>query len=226
MKLRRIRAILLLIITIIVLFLIIKGIIYLGQRLLGADEVIVIDPGHGGKDPGAIGINNSYEKDIVLDISKKLYERLKSMGYKVVLTRSTDEYVDNELRADMANKKKAKVFISIHCNALENNNTTNGAQVLYYSKERIYSNSQDDEAFAQLVLDEILVNTGAANRGIVEREDLIVLNQTNMPAIIVECGFLTNANEADLLLNKEYQYKIVDALSNALEVYLKDDNNE
>lgn len=218
MKIRRIRAIFLIIILIFIVLQIVQGLSSLIGRLFGTSNIIVIDPGHGGKDPGTIGINHSFEKDINLDISKKLYERLKSMNYKVILTRDTDEYIDNNERAYMANKKRAKIFISIHCNSVKNNSSANGVQVLYYPN-RESNNNINNESVAQIILDGILANTEAINKGTVDRKDLIVLNQTNMVSIIVECGFLSNEKEANLLVTDEYQNKIVDGIVNGLENY-------
>ena len=201
-------------IAIIVFFIIKKG-------YFGTSNIIVIDPGHGGHDPGTIGINGTYEKDINLEISKKLYEKLKSMGYKVVLTRKTDESVDNIFRAKLANRKRARVFVSIHCNALEDNNSTNGIQILYYPNRKGCANDPDNEVLANLVLEQALISTSAENKGIVEREDLIVLNQTKMPAIIVECGFLSNGSEASLLIDDEYQNMVVDGIVEGLRNYIK-----
>lgn len=187
----------------------------------GTNNIIVIDPGHGGHDPGTIGVNGNYEKDINLDISKKLYKKLRKMGYKVVLTRKTDESVDNLERAKLANKKRARVFVSIHCNSVEKNNATNGIQVLYYPNRKSNTNDPNNEVLANLVLEQALIRTGAENKGIVERKDLIVLNQTKMPAIIVECGFLSNGNEANLLTDDEYQNKIVDGIVEGLGNYIR-----
>ncbi len=217
MKFKRLRFLLLLILLVFIVLQIFHRSSSLIGRIFGTSNIIVIDPGHGGYDPGTIGINGSYEKDINLDISKKLYERLKSMDYKVLLTRNVDEYVDNRDRARFANRKRARVFISIHCNSIEDNSNTNGAQVLYFPNRE----SNANETLAQMILDQILISTGANNKGIVEREDLIVLNQTKMPAIIVECGFLSNGNEANLLTEDEYQNKIVDGIVEGLRCYIK-----
>lgn len=197
------------------------GPISLTEGIMGGRNIIVIDAGHGGKDPGTIGVNQSFEKDINLDISKKLYKKLGSMGYKVILTRDRDEYVDNQKRVELANRKNAKLFVSIHCNALENDNSTRGIQVLYYPNEKSKEKNLDNESLAKTTLDRISKVTGAKNRGIVAREDLLVLNQTNMPAIIVECGFLSNEDEASLLITDEYQNKIVDGIVDVLEDYTK-----
>lgn len=221
MKFKRFRVLLLLIFLVFIVLQIFHQPSYLIRRILGTSNIIVIDPGHGGHDPGTIGINGSYEKDINLDISKKLYERLKFMDYKVLLTRNVDEYVDNRDRARFANRKRARVFISIHCNSIEDNSSTNGVQVLYFPNRESNVNDPDNETLAQMILDQILISTGADNKEIVEREDLIVLNQTKMPAIIVECGFLSNENEANLLTEDEYQNKIVDGIVEGLRCYIK-----
>lgn len=221
MRFKRLRFLLLLILVVFI----VSQIFHLSSSLIGkicgTSNTIVIDPGHGGHDPGTIGINNSCEKDINLAISKKLYEKLKSMDYKVILTRETDKSVDNIDRAKLANRKRARIFISVHCNSLENNNNTNGVQVLYFPNRKSNVNDPDNETLAQIILEQILISTGADNKGIVEREDLIVLNQTNMPAIIVECGFLSNENEANLLINDEYQNKIVDGIVEGLRNYIE-----
>lgn len=221
MKFKRLRFLFLLILLAFVVLQIFHQSSSLIGRIFGTSNIIVIDPGHGGHDPGTIGINNSYEKDINLDISKKLYERLKSMDYKVLLTRETDESVDNRDRARLANRKRARIFISIHCNSLEDNNNTNGVQVLYFPNRKSNVNDQDNETLAQMILEQVLIRTGAENKGIVERKDLIVLNQTKMPAIIVECGFLSNGNEANLLTDDEYQNKIVDGIVEGLDNYIR-----
>lgn len=221
MKFKRLKFTFLLIILVIIVLHIFCQPSNLMRGIFGTSNTIVIDPGHGGYDPGTIGINNSYEKDINLDISKKLYERLKSMDYKVILTRKIDESVDNRDRARLANRKRAKIFISIHCNAIENNSNTNGVQVLYFPNRKSNVSNQDNETLAQIILEQILVSTRANSKGIVERENLIVLNQTKMPAIIVECGFLSNENEANLLTDDEYQNKIVDGIVEGLRNYIK-----
>lgn len=212
MKKRKMRNIFLLIILIFILF----------KTFQRTSNTIVIDPGHGGHDPGTIGINNCFEKDINLQISKKLSKKLKFKGHKVILTRNTDEYIDNNERANLANRKRAKIFISVHCNAMEDNSDTNGVQVLYYPNGEINIKDSDNQLLAQIILDNVLGNTGAVNKGIVERKDLIVLNQTKMPAIIVEAGFLSNLNEANLLATDEYQNKIVDGIVNGLGNYIND----
>ena len=212
---RRLRAVVLIIVLILIFFNVFQRFSLLKGGFISPKKVIIIDPGHGGKDSGTVGVSGHYEKDINLEISKKLYKKLISMDYKVVLTRKTDEFVDNNHRADIANENKARVFLSIHGNAMENNNSINGIQVLYYPNRK----NNINDLLAQIMLDELVKGTGAADKGIIGREDLIVLNQTKMPAIIVEYGFLSNENEEKLLLTDSYQDKVVDSIVNGLEYY-------
>jgi len=192
---------------------------FLGFDFKSFKDVIVVDAGHGGHDPGAIGINGSYEKDVNLEIAKKLKRKLDSNGYKVILTRDNDEYVENNLRAKLANRKRARAFISIHANAVKNNNSTNGVQVLYYPNRESTINDLNNNEFVSIIMNSIIDRTSAVDKGIIEREDLIVLNETKMPAIIVETGFLTNSKEEKLLLTDEYQKRIVNSISEGLERY-------
>ncbi|WMM26440.1 N-acetylmuramoyl-L-alanine amidase [Tissierella sp. MB52-C2] len=203
-----------LIVLIVIFFNVFQRLPFLNRGFISSEKIIVIDSGHGGKDSGTISVNNHYEKDINLEIGKKLYKKLKSMGYKVILTRETDEFLDNNHRADIANENKAEIFISIHGNAMENNNNINGIQVLYYPN-REGTNS----TLAQMILDEMVKDTGALDKGIVDREDLIVLNQTKMPAIIIEYGFLSNEDEEKLLLTNSYQNKVVGSIAEGLKKY-------
>jgi len=219
MVLRKIRKIFLIVFVGLFIFIAFKGILFFVGNFKSLEKVIVIDAGHGGKDPGTIGFGGNYEKDINLEISKKLAEKLKSKRYKVILTRDSDEYVDNLSRAELANKRKARVFVSIHGNAIENNNSTNGMQVLYYPDRESTIGDLNNNELARILMDSLINGTGAIDKGIIEREDLIVLNQTKMPAVLIEYGFLSNENEEKLLLTDDYQNKVVDSIVNGLEEY-------
>ena len=218
--LKKIRRVFLVILLGLVILIIMKGLpFFIDRNFKSLEKVIVIDPGHGGRDPGATGFSGNYEKDINLEISQKLEEKLRLNGYKVISTRDSDEYVDNHLRAKLANKKRARVFISIHGNALKNNSSTNGIQVLYYPNRESTIGDLNTNELAQIMMNSLVNRTGSNDKGIVEREDLIVLNQTKMPAILIECGFLSNENEEKLLLTDDYQNKIVDSIIEGLEEY-------
>lgn len=223
---RKIRKIFLIAFIGLFIFIVFKGILFIGGNFKSLEKVIVIDAGHGGKDPGTIGFHGNYEKDINLAIAKKLKNDLKSKGYKVISIRDSDEFIENSARAELANKKRGRVFISIHGNALDNNSSVDGVQVLYYPHRESTIGDLNNNEFAQIVQTSLISGTGAKDKGIIERKDLIVLNQTKMPAIIVECGFLSNGNEEKLLLTDEYQNKIVNSIADGIDKYFSMNTNE
>lgn len=102
---------------------------------------------------------------------------------------------------------------------MENNSSTNGIQVLYYPNRESTIGDLNNNELAQIIMNSLMNGTGAVDKGIIERSDLIVLNQTKMPAILIECGFISNENEEKLLLTDEYQNKIVDSIVDGLEGY-------
>ncbi len=219
MMFRRIRVLFLVILLGLVILITLKWVPLFGGSFKSLEKVIVIDPGHGGEDPGTTGFSGNYEKDINLEISKRLEKKLESNGYKVILTRDSDEYIDNLLRAEIANKKRARVFVSIHGNAMEDSSSVDGIQVLYYPNRQSSIGDLNNNELAQVMMNSLVSGTGARDKGIIEREDLIILNQTKMPAILIEYGFLSNEKEEQLLLTDEYQNKVVDSIIDGLEEY-------
>lgn len=172
---------------------------------------IVTDSGHGGRDPGASG-NGIVEKDIVLEFGKLLTAELKTKGLLVGTTRDKDVYVGINERANIANRKGSKIFVSIHANAFTNP-SAQGVETLYHP------NSVEGKKLAGLVQSGIL-DTGlyTANRGIKSRANLGVLNQTKMPAILVELAFLTNKEDSDIL--KTQLKGLVTGVANGIYRYL------
>ncbi|ADQ46466.1 cell wall hydrolase/autolysin [Caldicellulosiruptor kronotskyensis 2002] len=182
---------------------------------------IFIDPGHGGSDPGAIytkvvnGKKVTYnEKDFNLDISLRLSEKLKSLGYEVYMSRDKDLYVDLYDRTRMANSLNADLFISIHNNA-HDNSSARGTMVLY--KEKQQNGLISDKQFAQIVLDSIVKQVGTQNKGIMERPNLAVLRTSSMPAVLVEVAFGTNPQDLDLLLSDSFKDAVAKAIADAVE---------
>ncbi len=181
----------------------------------GNDFKIVIDPGHGGKDPGASStINGNYEKDMTLDFSKKLYRKLKSEGYDVYMTREEDEYISVQDRARYSNELDPDLFISIHYNVAENKPDIEGSQVLYYPKEG--SENQND---GRLLLDNLISSTDSNDMGLVPREDLVILRDTRAQAYLIELGFITNEREAKKMEGYIYNKKAIKGISNFIEDY-------
>ncbi|TDX46593.1 N-acetylmuramoyl-L-alanine amidase family protein [Orenia marismortui] len=171
---------------------------------------IIIDPGHGGKDPGASG-QFSNEKDIALKISRMLYALLKKVGHKVRLTREDDSYPKWE---DRVISTTEDLFISIHCNAC-GNYEVEGIETLHYP------GSEAGEKLASLIQKNLKYQTGRIDRKIKERKDLYVLKKTRCPAVLVETGFISNPKEEISLNNAEYQYILASAVAEGIKDYLE-----
>lgn len=173
------------------------------------ETILVIDAGHGGVDSGAVG-NGLKEKDITLDLSLNIGKILEEY-IKVIYTREKDEYIGLYNRADIANKAKANIFISIHINSFKDSKA-NGLETLYYP------NSVEGMKLASIIQDKLKL-VGFTDRGIKPRGDLVVLNQTNMVAVLVEVGFISNKNDMDILDNKEDE--IVKLIAEGILEYLE-----
>ncbi|OON93328.1 MAG: N-acetylmuramoyl-L-alanine amidase [Candidatus Epulonipiscioides saccharophilum] len=173
---------------------------------------IVLDAGHGGVDPGAIGQAGLRESEIVLTITLKLAQLLESVGIEVILTRTTNQYISLEERVRIANDSKADYFISIHANSATNK-LASGAETYAYSKVgKSYILALD-------VQEDLIKSTGFLDRG-VKTANFAVLRETDMPAILVEIGFLSNAQEESKLSNKEFLNRIAMAIYNGIAQYL------
>lgn len=171
------------------------------------DKLIVIDPGHGGRDPGAIGsLTGTTESELVLKAGLKLQKKLESKGFKTYITRDDNRYVDLYQRPNIANKLNADLFVSIHINAFSSP-TAQGIEVLY--KEDA---SRDNKSFAKNMQGYLLSYLNGIDRGIKNRPRLVVLKNTMMPAVLAELGFLTNADEEQLLIRDEYLEKAANAM--------------
>lgn len=154
---------------------------------------VFLDAGHGGTDPGAIGVNNLLEKDINLQVTKKVEALLKKQGIDVKLSRTDDKFISLTERSNMANTWKADCFVSIHCNAF--NKLAKGIET--------FSSSQNTSNLAKDVHSELL-NTKAytLNRG-TKTANYSVLTRTNMRACLVELGFIDNVDDAKILVEKQ-----------------------
>ena len=185
-----------------------------------SDRVIVIDAGHGGKDPGASSPNKVREKDLNLVMALKLESALKVLGYNVVMTRTTDVAVGLYDRPALANEINADIFVSMHANST-GNSAVSGIEVLYSPTVSGSNKALEQFPLGRIVMDEILKATGGKERGVIKRADLVVLNRTKMPAILVETGFLSNANEEKLITNESYQNKMVQGIINGIDSYFE-----
>lgn len=176
------------------------------SKTLYSKVKVVVDAGHGGTDPGAVG-NGYKEKDIVLSISQKVNNKLKSLGFKTVMTRNTDTYITLSNRYSIANNNKADLFVSVHANS--STSSASGVETLY----------KNSKTFANLIQNEMIKETGAKSRGLKYRSDLAVLNGTKMPSALVEVGFISNATEASKIGNNAYQEKLAVGIVNGIAKY-------
>ena len=193
----------------------------------GNEKVVVIDAGHGGFDPGAVGISGRYEKDIVLDVAIKLKELLsRQKGLRVYLTRDGDYFVDIYERAMLANELDAALFISIHANASSTNPNACGTETLYCPSSTVAAASTAAAAptggrftsrqFAEMTQKKLVARLKTYNRDIKERPNLVVLRRTKMPAILVETAFVTNADDLLNLSRSAFRKNIANAVADSI----------
>ncbi|MDC6367338.1 MULTISPECIES: N-acetylmuramoyl-L-alanine amidase [Flavobacteriaceae] len=168
--------------------------------VFGQKKVVVIDPGHGGMDSGAIGVNGIYEKDVVLDVAQEILKLNKSLfnnELDIYLTRYNDTLISLSDRSRLAKSLKADVFVSLHCNASQN--TSRGVEVYVHNSES--SNSKTSFALGVAVLNENTQKLGFKKRS-VKFANFQVLRETisYCPSVLVEMGFMTDTDEADYFL--------------------------
>lgn len=184
-------------------------------------KVVVLDPGHGGDDPGKVGINKALEKDLNLAIAKKVQNILQKQSITVVMTRETqdglyDKSASNKKQQDM--KKRCGIIdgaepeftVSIHQNSYTSESVY-GPQVFYYSQ------SAEGEKIAQYIQQQLNEQLEVDRpREIKGNDSYYLLKKTKNPTVIVECGFLSNSKEAELLVTEEYQEKVAKAISTGI----------
>ncbi|MGK7939854.1 MAG: N-acetylmuramoyl-L-alanine amidase [Crocosphaera sp.] len=174
---------------------------------------VIIDPGHGGRDPGAIGLNGLQEKRVVLSISTEVARILRKRGFNVVMTRSGDSFVSLRGRVKRGENSKGNVFVSIHANAVGGNKShVNGLETFYFSSGyRLALNIHRN------ILRRVRV---ARNRG-VKKARFYVLRKTSMPAALVEVGFVTGRVDNRNLSSTSYRQKMAEAIANGITEYLR-----
>lgn len=178
------------------------------------NKVVVIDPGHGKTDPGASG-NGLVEKEVNLDIALRVCDLLEANdNIKVYATRVDDSYPTNVNRAKMANGV-ADLFVSIHQNS-NTSATPNGTEVLYTVHSTDVSGKLTSQIAAQFIQNYLVKALETTDRGIKNRTDLIVLNQTTVPAVLIETAFLSNQADADKLSQDSYKDAAAQAIYSAI----------
>lgn len=207
------------------------------------DMLIVVDAGHGGRDPGAIGPTKLKEKTVTLEIAKQLAYYLNRQGLKVVMTRKDDRYIALRDRADLANRLKADLFVSVHANA-SRNRKAKGSQVFIYNREASSHHAasaakleNQDANYLEIIKDDLrqsvheVSSVNAAglvseqlerlnlNVRRIERAPFYVLAKSHMPSILVETAFISNYKEERLLRNKNFCKKLAQGIYHGLNNY-------
>lgn len=193
-------------------------------------KLILIDPGHGGRDSGAVSRNGVLEKHINLSISLKVKDRLEALGYTVMMTREEDKDFygkgfdvnimkrqDLNTRCNMKRDTNCDLFISIHQNFFKQTNCQ-GSQVWY-------SRNKESKEFAHLLQENLKKDLGNNSREEKEAKDAYKILRcfTNIPSVIVECGFLTNSEEEKKLITNDYQDKIADSIVKSIKEYYENE---
>ena len=176
---------------------------------------VAVDAGHGGDDWGSTR-DGLYEKDANLAIALYLQQMLESAGYDVAMIRDGDVWVDKEDRPVLAQNANADIFVSIHLNSLEgDSDATRGFEVWYDDRRE-----DGSDILAQNIADEMDKVLDTRNRGIKETGNLVVLKYNDMPAVLVECGFITSETERAMLFDPVYQENLAEVIFNGIQKFL------
>ncbi|HEY9826012.1 MAG TPA: N-acetylmuramoyl-L-alanine amidase [Stenomitos sp.] len=177
-------------------------------------KVVVIDPGHGGGDPGAVGINGLQEKGVVLSVATQVAEQLRRKGMNAILTRTDDREIDLAPRVAKAEGVKADIFVSIHANSISlSRPDINGLETYYYSSKEGYK-------LARAIHSSVLNGTTIQDRG-VRQARFYVIRRTSMPSVLVEIGFVTGAQDAARLSSPAQRTKLAEAITQGILNYLQ-----
>lgn len=222
-------------IELILVMLTLAGLVMVSKKLekyVNSDKVekkeytVVLDAGHGSSDSGKVGINGVLEKDINLSISKKTKKYLEKKGIRVIMTRDKDESLaegekgnrkvqDMKARVKRINDTKPDLAVSIHQNSYHEE-SIHGAQVFYYE------HSESGEKDARILQEALLAVDPDNTRQVKANTTYYLLKRTEVPILIIECGFLSNQEEAEKLASEDYQKEIAKAIANGIESCLKD----
>ena len=222
-------------IELILVMLTLAGLVMVSKKLekyVNSDKVekkeytVVLDAGHGSSDSGKVGINGVLEKDINLSISKKTKKYREKKGVRVIMTRDKDESLaegengnrkvqDMKARVKRINDTKPDLAVSIHQNSYHEE-SIHGAQVFYYE------HSESGEKDARILQEALLAVDPDNTRQVKANTTYYLLKRTEVPILIVECGFLSNQEEAEKLASEDYQKEIAKAIANGIESCLKE----
>lgn len=173
-------------------------------------HIVVVDAGHGGSDEGTGSVGWKYrEKEYALSVASSLKKILDGTDIKAYYTRLEDEEVTKEARVRLANNVHADAFISIHCNASGQTETTaNGVETLYSTRKRTSGTHLTSKRLAQNVLEQVCIQTGRRKRKIIQRNDLFLMHHAKVPVAIVEVGYMTNTSDMRYLRREKNQMEL------------------
>ena len=202
---------------------------------VGRIETVVLDPGHGGYDKGQVS-RLGYEKDFALDVARKLRPILQAKGLRVIMTREGDYFVPLEVRAQIANKARNSIFVSIHFNGTNDDPNATGLEIFSFTPRGAPSTSDSTArsnsfnmqpgsevdaqslALSACVYHSLLGHIPEYDRGI-KRARFAVLRLTKVPAVLIEGGFLTERGESKLIANKDWRGKLAAAIGVGIDSY-------
>jgi len=182
------------------------GLIALAASAFGQSRTIVIDAGHGGFDRGGVPGQRISEKDKCLDVAQRLKRILQAEGYRIIMTRDSDVFIPLPTRVAIANSNRGANFVSIHFNCASRVGA-NGIETYYYSS--------DSASLAASIHRNVVSGAPSENRGI-RRRGFYVLRRTSIPAVLVECGFLTNPTEGRLALTTDYRQRLAEQIARGI----------
>jgi N-acetylmuramoyl-L-alanine amidase len=174
-------------------------------------DTVIIDPGHGGHDRGA-SIGYVFEKHLALDTARRVEQLLRSQGVRVVMTRSTDNFVSLPGRAAVGNRYRNAIFVSIHYN-YNRGGSGAGVESYYY-----YSGSYSLAAYVQAYL---VQRTRMSNRGVKYKSLHVTRETTRNPAVLIECGFVSNPTERSRMMTGEFRERIAEGIAQGILAYKK-----
>lgn len=180
-------------------------------------QLIILDAGHGGTDEGA-RVQTFQEKKITLTTTLMTKKQLEDLGYRVLLTRSRDIYLSLNRRVSIANETQNALFVSIHYNASQSK-IAKGIEVFYPEAKEVWR-THASKRLANCILYHVLDHTEAISRGVKEG-NFHVIRETQMPAVLIEGGFVTNAEERALLKDREYLARIAKGIAHGIDKYIR-----
>lgn len=185
--------------------------------------LVIVDAGHGGHDGGAVA-NDIVEKNLALELARRLKRELEAAGLRVRMTRDSDVFLSLEERAALTARLKASAFVSVHLNTDGEGSAAEGIET-YFADSKLLSARQTSAPrssadFAEQVQRMVCASTKAENRGTKAR-GYVVISQAVCPAVLVECGFITNAEEAARLKRPDYGDKVASGIAQGVAVFLQ-----